>query len=65
MNPAGIGTPPIFDERVPFQLPLDLQLRFGQPAVGQIRPDYSWQLLLLGVGLGVLLMMLLNRGGEQ
>jgi hypothetical protein len=64
VNREGIGTPPTYPD-TPFQLPPDLRFGFGQPAVGQIRPDYSWQLLLLGVGLGVLLMMLMNRGGEQ
>jgi hypothetical protein len=65
VNREGIGTPPTYPD-TPFQLPLDLQFGFARPAVGQIRPDYSWQLLLLGVGLGVLLMMLMqkNGGGE-
>jgi hypothetical protein len=47
-------------------LPPDLQFGVGKAAVGYKKPDYSWQLLLLGVGLGVLLMMLMTKsGGEQ
>jgi hypothetical protein len=60
-----VNTAAIVDPRFQPQLPPDLRFGFARPAVEQIRPDYSLQLLLLGVGLGVLLMMLMNRGGDE